>query len=168
MSFDYDIDTLWTDASPNSEIQTIINGKKYSETVKLSDFDTTSQTVDFYGIGLKDLLTPNLSVTVKFQLYIADEFENTIDYTISIDNVHFKVSYMVFTPDAQGSNYLWIVAVLGAIIVVSSTVFTLYQTIFKFPVYVRKIRGVRRKIRRDMRIKPLKVQSRASQVETYE
>jgi hypothetical protein len=167
MSFDYKIDTLWTDASPNSEIQTVINGKKYSETVKLNDFVTTPQTVEYFGIGLKDLLTPNLSVTVQFQLYIADEFENTIDYTISIDNIHFRVSYMVFTPDPipdPPPNYLGLTAGLGGGMVVLSTVFILYQTVFKFPVYVRKIRGVRRKIRRGMRIKPLKVQSRTSQV----
>ncbi|MHA1451567.1 MAG: hypothetical protein ACTSRD_01760, partial [Promethearchaeota archaeon] len=167
MSFDYDIDSLWTSASPNSEIQTIVNGRKYSETVKLSDFDTTPQTVEYHGIGLKDLLTPNLSVTVQFQLYIADEFENTVDYTISIDNVHFKVSYMVFTPDPipdPPPNYLGLTVGLGGAIIILSTAFILYQTVFKFPVYVRKIRGVRRKIRRNMSLKPIKVQSRADQV----
>ncbi len=167
MSFDYKIDTLWPSTSPNSEIQAIINGKKYSEAVKLSDFDTTTQSVEYFGIGLKNLLTPNLSVTVQFQLYIADEFENTVNYTISIDNVHFRVSYMVFTPDPIPNpppNYLGLTVGLAAAMVALSTVFILYQTVFKFPVYVRKIRGVRRKIRRGMKTKPLRVQSRSDQV----
>ena len=164
MSFDYSIDTLWTTDSPNSEIQTIINGKKYSESVNLADFTTTDQTVEYYGVGLKDLLTPNLSISVKFQLYIGDEFENVADYTISIDNVHFKVSYMVFTPDPPPLNYLGLTAGLGGAVVVLSTGFLLYQTIFKYPIHVRKIRNIRRKIRKGGSTKPLKVQSRTDQI----
>ncbi len=164
MSFDYKIDSLWTSASPNSEIQIIINGKKYSETVKLADFTTSDQTVEYYGVALKDLLTPNLSVAVKFQLYIADEFENIADYTISIDNVYFKVSYMVFTPDPPPINLLGLSIGLASAIAVLSTIFGLYQGIFKFPVHVRKIRHIRRKIRRGTSTRPLKIQARSDQI----
>jgi hypothetical protein len=167
MSFDYKIDAPWPKASPNSEIHTIINGKLYSETVKLDTFTSDYQTVEFSGIGLKNLLTPNLSITVLFQLYIADEFEFNDSVIISIDNVHFKVSYMIFTPDLipnPGPNYLWLTVGLAAGLAVVSIVFTAYQTIFKFPVYVRKIRSVRRKIRRGLKARSSNVQSRAEQI----
>lgn len=167
LSFDYKINSLWTSASPNSEIQTVINGRKYSETVKLDSFTPIYQTIEFSGRALKDLLTPNLSVAVSFQLYIADEFENTLNYTIFIDNIYFKISYMIFTPDPipePPPNYLPLTAGLAGGIAVLFIVFSLYQGILKFPVHVRKIRSIRRKIRRGARIKKLNIPSRADQV----
>jgi len=164
MSFEYRIDTVWPTASPNTVLQAVVNGKEYVEKEELPSFTTEFQQAEFSGITLKNLLATDVNITIILQLHLRDEFEFGDIVEVSIDNVSFKISYVIITQDPPPPNYLWLTAGLGGGLVILSIVFTAYQTIFKYPVFVRKIHSVRRKIRRGIKSHPLKILNRSELV----
>ncbi|MFX1317163.1 MAG: hypothetical protein ACFE9T_14980 [Promethearchaeota archaeon] len=75
------------------------------------------------------------------------------------DNYYFEsyeITLIVNRPTARaGPDLSWLIFILTGGIVGLVIAFTLYQTHYKYPPMVRKIRKLRKKIRKDKRIKPI-------------
>jgi hypothetical protein len=53
---------------------------------------------------------------------------------------------------------------IGVVVLISG--FTLYQTYFKYPPLVRKIRKLRKKVRKEKRVKPFSLRDRQELIKT--
>ncbi|MHA1914909.1 MAG: hypothetical protein ACW986_09010 [Promethearchaeota archaeon] len=88
---------------------------------------------------------------------------------IGDENINFESYEIILTvskPEAQAGQ-TWIVYVLIALIIGVVSVFTAYQTHFKYPPLMRKVRKLRKKIRKDKKkIKPLVVPNREEILQT--
>jgi len=114
-------------------------------------------------------------VNLSIQVLIKDEFGLDQVITISIDNVTLDISYIIFVPDPvsdggggggggtkyiRGPDYTPIIIGLIAGIIALVVFFSAYQTHYKYPAMVRKIRKLRKKIRKGKSIKSLVVNTR--------
>ncbi|MHA1265327.1 MAG: hypothetical protein ACTSRS_08855 [Candidatus Helarchaeota archaeon] len=94
--FQYKIDTPWPTAdSPNSEIRVLINSIKHSETVDLSLANSSWQDAKVGGYDVTSLIKKDVNISVSIQLYLADDFTQPSDITISIDNVYLWINYTI-------------------------------------------------------------------------
>lgn len=84
----------WPEASPNSEIRIILNGKTHNVPLKLINVSETPQ-----DISLDVAYLINDDVNLSIQLYIADEFGLDEVVTVSIDNVTLEIEYTVYFDD---------------------------------------------------------------------
>ncbi|MFX1344844.1 MAG: hypothetical protein ACFFBC_05045 [Promethearchaeota archaeon] len=157
LNFKYKINELWnTSLSPNSEIRILINDNKHTETIKLSSATTSFQEAKIGGFDVTDLISDDVNISIK--VYLADDFILDHNITISLDDVFLDISYIIIEPDEtipRGPNLTWVVYLLITTIAGIVFVFTLYQTYFKYPPIVRKVRKLRKKIRKGKRIKPI-------------
>lgn len=162
LNFKYKINELWnTSLSPNSEIRILINDNKYGEAVALSTATTSYQTAKVGGFDVKDLITDDVNLSI--QVYLADDFILDHNITVSIDDVSLHLSYVIIEPDEpiqKGQDLSWLVYLLIAAIGSIVIVFSLYQTHFKYPPTVRKIRKLKRKVRREKKLKPIGLSNR--------
>jgi len=79
------------------------------------------------------------------------------DYDFKTKEITLIVTRPITEP---GPDLSWLIYVLGSGIVGLVTVFTLYQTHFKYPPMVRKIRKLKKKVKKAKRIKPILVNKR--------
>ncbi|MFX1312316.1 MAG: hypothetical protein ACFFHD_06855, partial [Promethearchaeota archaeon] len=93
LNFKYKIDKNWTDSSPNSEFRILINNRQHTETIKLSNANSTFQDAKPGGLDVSDLILKNVNITVSIQVYMADTFALDQKYIISIDNASLLISY---------------------------------------------------------------------------
>ncbi|MFX1322414.1 MAG: hypothetical protein ACFFAQ_12315 [Promethearchaeota archaeon] len=154
LNFNYKIDQDWpTNSSPNSELCMIVNNNKLPEVIKLDSTNTSYQPAKLGGFDVTNLITDD--VNVSFEVYIADDFKWDDNITISIDNASLIISYIIIEPESivKKPDYSWIIYTLGIGIIGLITVFTLYQTHFKYPPLVRKIKKLRKKMRKGKKTK---------------
>ncbi|MFX1551443.1 MAG: hypothetical protein ACFFB9_13930 [Promethearchaeota archaeon] len=149
--FNYKIDRLWPEvSSPNSEIRILLNNNSHSETIKLSEADTSFQSAKEGGFDVTSLILKNVNITLSIQVYLADEFGLDQNITISIDGVYLTISYVeIFY---EFFNEPWVFAALLVFAIVATAglggYFIAYQRILKYPRPVRKVMKYRRTLRR--------------------
>lgn len=162
LNFKYKINELWnTSLSPNSEIRILINDNKHGEAVALSTATTSFQTAKLDSFDVKDLITDDVNLSI--QVYLADDFILDHNITVSIDDVSLHLSYVIIEPDEpiqKGPDLNWLVYLLVAAIGGIVIVFSLYQTHFKYPPTVRKIRKLKKKVRKGKKLKPIVLSNR--------
>ncbi|MFX1302871.1 MAG: hypothetical protein ACFE9X_05900 [Promethearchaeota archaeon] len=79
----------------------------------------------------------------------------------------YKITLIVSTPSTTaGPDLSWLIYALIGGIIVLITVFTLYQTHYKYPPMVRKIRKLKKKVRKTKKTKPILVPKRDDIIET--
>jgi hypothetical protein len=94
LKFDYLANASWPTISPNSEFRIIINGSQFRETIKLNDSRTYSQPASF---DVSSLIPLDYNISLKIQLYIADDFNLNKTIKISIDNASLLITYVTTT-----------------------------------------------------------------------
>ena len=161
LNFNYKIDKDWPiNSSPNSELRMIVNNNRLPEVIKLDSATTSYQPAKLGGFDVTNLITDD--VNVSFELYIADDFKWDDNITISIDDASLIISYTIIEPDpiVKKPDYSWLIYTLGIGIIILITGFSLYQTHFKFPPLVRKIRKLKKKVRKGKKSKPILLKMR--------
>jgi len=161
LNFNYKIDKEWpANSSPNSELRMIVNNNRLPEVIKLDSATTSYQPAKLGGFDVTNLITDD--VNVSFELYIADDFKWDDNITISIDNASLIISYTIIEPDpiVKKPDYSWLIYTLGIGIIGLITGFSLYQTHFKYPPLVRKIRKLKKKVRKGKKTKPIILKKR--------
>jgi len=167
LNFKYKVDKLWNSSlSPNSEIRILINDNKHTETIKLSSATTSFQDGKIGGFDVSNLVSND--VNLSLQVYLADDFILDNNITVSIDDVSLDISYIILEPDEpiqRGSDLSWLVYILiGAIIGIVVIIGT-YQSHFKFPPIVRKIRKLKKKLKKSKGTNPILVFKREEIIE---
>ncbi len=169
LNFYYKIDQDWpSNSSPNSKLGIIINNNRIPEQIGLDSASSSYQQARIGGLDVSDLITDD--VNVSLELYLADEFRLADNITISIDNVSLIVSYTIFEPNPiiERVDYTWLIYTLLIGVAGLITAFTLYQTHFKYPALVRKVRKLRKKVRKGKKVKPISLKERQEIIEnTY-
>ncbi|TFF84177.1 MAG: hypothetical protein EU552_01325 [Promethearchaeota archaeon] len=161
LNFYYKIDQDWpSNSSPNSKLGVLINNNKIPEEIGLDSATTSYQQAKVGGFEVSNLITDD--VNVSLELNLADEFLLANNITVSIDNVSLLVSYTIFEPNPRVDriDYSWLIFTLSIGLAVLITFFTLYQTHFKYPPLVRKVRKLRKKVRKGKKTKPLSLKKR--------
>ncbi|MFX1259171.1 MAG: hypothetical protein ACFFAN_15060, partial [Promethearchaeota archaeon] len=148
LNFEYKVDNDWPSASPNSEIRIYINDKEHTETIELSEAETSFEDASDEGFDVTDLIKKDKDITLKIQIFIADEFGLDHPITISIDEVSLVISYDVLIPPEQSLLFqiLFIIACVSAACIAGYLVY--YQRVLKYPKPVRKVRKYRKKLRK--------------------
>ncbi|MFX1259170.1 MAG: hypothetical protein ACFFAN_15055, partial [Promethearchaeota archaeon] len=148
LNFDYKVDNDWPSTSPNSEIRILINDKEHSETIKLSEAETSFEEANDDGFDLTDLISKNKDIILTIQVYIADDFRLSGERIVSIDDISLVISYDVLIPPEQSLLFqiLFIIASVGAGCIGSYLVY--YQRVLKYPKPVRKVRKYRRTLKK--------------------
>jgi len=93
LNFKYNIDKNWTASSRNSEFRILINNRQHTETIKLSNANSTFQDIKPGGLDVSALILKNVNITVSIQVYMANTFALDQKYIISIDNASLSISY---------------------------------------------------------------------------
>ncbi len=158
LTFNYTINEIWPyDLSPFSEIRILINDNPYRETIEFSTLSTSLQHVRFKGTDFTALFREGVNISISIQLYLANTFELNRTLSISIDDMYLYISYIFITPEADLSP-LVIGLTSGIIGIVIA--FSVYQLHFKYPLTVRKIRKLKKKVRKGRIKKPVLVNKR--------
>ncbi|MFX1426491.1 MAG: hypothetical protein ACFFBE_08560 [Promethearchaeota archaeon] len=147
--FDFMINQTWpTSLSPNSEFKILINDQIHNETIKLSNCETFFQPIKADGFDLTKLVPINEKINVSILVYLADEFGLSDVIELSIDNVYFRISYIVIIPLEQTLLFqiLFFLSFIGVAILF--TYIFLYRRILKYPKPVRKVRKYKKTLRR--------------------
>jgi len=143
--FDYKIDNKLS-LSPNSEMRILINDELFGETFKLSTFNNKFEEAEEDGLDVTELIPNDEKISVKIQVYIADEFGLGNTYTVSIDNVILDITYNELLSSEQ-SLLIQILIIIGAVgLACLATYIVYYQRVLKYPKPVRKVRKFRRKL----------------------
>jgi len=116
--------------------------------------------VDTYNNGTYEVLLENVpegNYPITIYADAGDDYEyKTKDITL-----------IVTKPEVgPGLDLSWLIYILIGGIVVLVTVFTLYQTHYKYPPMVRKIRNLKKKVRKTKKTKPILVPKRDEIIET--
>jgi len=149
----------------NVFLRVILNDTIFGEEI-------TNVTVTFrWAYDTGELLDTDNDGIYETRLENVREGVHTITITaFAGDNYDFKsyiITLIVTTPTVRpGQDISWLIYVLGGGIAGLITIFALYQTHFKYPPLVRRIRALKKKIRKNKRVKPLIVQKRDKIVET--
>ncbi|KKK45754.1 MAG: hypothetical protein Lokiarch_07360, partial [Candidatus Lokiarchaeum sp. GC14_75] len=93
LNFKYKIDKNWTLLSPNSEFRVYLNDRIHTETVKLSNANSTFQEIKAGGFDVTSLILKDINISLSIQVYLADTFALSQTHTISIDNASLLISY---------------------------------------------------------------------------
>ncbi|MHA1932895.1 MAG: hypothetical protein ACW96X_10165 [Promethearchaeota archaeon] len=116
LNFKYKIDQNWHESSPNSELKILINNVRSTETIKLIDYNYTSQFQDakLGGFDVKSLISENENINLSIQLSIADNFALNKLTKITIDNIVLDISYVEYIPIKNESILImwWIISIL--------------------------------------------------------
>jgi hypothetical protein len=152
LSFKYKIDQDWpTQRSSFSELQVLINNNLNRETISLSDANSTLQDAKTGGFDVTSLILKDVNITVGIRIFIANTFSWKDNITISIDDVHLIITYIKLEP---GFDALPLIIGLSIGMLILIIGYTSYQTHFKYPPMVRKMRKIRKKINKGKKIKP--------------
>ena len=93
LNFKYKIDKNWTISSPNSEFRVYINNRVHTETVKLSNANTSFQDIKVGGFDVTSLILKDINISLSIQVYIADTFALNQTFMLSIDNASLLITY---------------------------------------------------------------------------
>ncbi len=110
--------------------------------------------LDLDGDGTYEYLLENVREgvhTITISAFAGDDYDFE-SYTLTL-----VVTAPTVTP---GPNLSWLIYVLAGGIVGLVSIFTLYQTHFKYPPMVRKIRKLKKKVRKAKKTKPILVNKR--------
>ena len=143
LKFDYKINQLWSSSlSPNSEIRIFINNNPLLETVKLSGAGLSFNEAKIGGFDITYLILKDVNISLSLQMFIADEFPLTDNFTISITDISLEISYLLFFPDPVDEPWifsgLFIIASIATIVLAG--ILIAYIKVWRFPVPVRKVR----------------------------
>jgi len=150
LSFDFKIDKTWlTNSSPNSELRIVINKLDHTETIKLSNANLTLNPARDNGFDITRLIPAYEEINISIQLFLADEFQLSENYTITIDNVNLNLSYDLFF-EAQ-LNLLYQILLALAIVASSllSFYYIYYRRVLRFPKSIRKLRKFRKSLNKE-------------------
>jgi len=152
LKFDYKINQLWASSlSPNSEIRIFINNNPLLETVKLSGAGLSFNEAKIDGFDITYLILKDLNISLSLQMFIADEFPLTDNFTISITDVSLEISYILFFPDPVDDPWifsgLFIIASIATVVLAG--ILIAYIKVWRFPVPVRKVRKYRKTLSSD-------------------
>jgi hypothetical protein len=151
LNFRFKIDSIWpSDASPNSEIRVFINDKQLTESIKLSRASLTMQEAYEGRIDTTSLISKDIEIELKIQIFLADEFGLSEELTISIDNVFFAITYAVITEDFfREPEFFRVLLIIATVtgLCIGGYLFA-YQRVLKYPRPVRKVRKFRRTLTR--------------------
>ena len=151
LNFDFKTNATWpSSASPNSEIRVFINDKQLPETIKLSRATLTLQPAFDGMLDVTPYISKNISISLKIQLFLADEFGLTKGITITIDNADFRITYIVTTDELFPEPVIFRILLIVASCVgvgIGGYLFA-YQRVLKYPRPVRKVRKYRRTLAR--------------------
>ncbi len=148
--FDFKIDKAWvTDSSPNSELRMVINELEHTETIKLSNANLTLDPARENGFDITRLIPAYDEINISIQLFLADEFQLSENYIITVDNVILNLSYDLFF-EAQ-LNLLYQILLAVAIIASSllSFYYIYYRRVLRFPKSIRKLRKFRKSLNKE-------------------
>ncbi len=95
LNFKYKVDQNWSDYSPNSEFRIYVNNTKLSETLKLTEGNSTWQNATVGGFDVSSLVFIDNNISLSLEVYLADEFLLDENSTIWIDDVYLNVSFTV-------------------------------------------------------------------------
>ena len=148
LKFKYKINELWpVYLSPNSEIRIYINNRQHSETIKLSNANTTFQDAKVLGFDLFELTFPYEVINFSLQVFLADDFGFDDIITISIDDVFLEISYTetIIDPNPIPEPLIFTILLIIASIATASVggYFIAYYKILRYPKSVRKVRKYR-------------------------
>jgi hypothetical protein len=93
LNFDYNISQVWPSSSLNTELRIFLNNYQISNTIKLTNFSTSIQN-QIFDIS-PSLINASENITIKIQLYIADNFLLSNNITVTIDNVNLTTYFTV-------------------------------------------------------------------------
>ena len=112
LHFKYKTDKNWTALtdSPNSEFRILIGNNTHTETVKIATANSTYQEGRVGGFDVTTLILQNVNITVRIQVYLADNFLLTENLTISLDDIYLYINYTVFVLPTPGAPTLNVVA----------------------------------------------------------
>lgn len=152
LKFDYKINQLWSSSlSPNSEIRIFINNNSPLETVKLSGAGLSFNEAKIGGFDITYLILKDVNISLSLQMFIADEFPLTDNFTISITDISLEISYLLFFPDPEEEPWLFtglfIIASIATIVLAGCLI--AYIKVWRFPVPVRKVRKYRKTLSSD-------------------
>ena len=152
LKFDYKINQLWSSSlSPNSEIRIFINNNSLLETVKLSGAGFSFNEAKIGGYDVRYLILKDVNTSISLQMFIADEFPLTDNFTISITNISLEISYLLFFPDPVDEPWifsgLFIIASIATLVLAG--ILIAYIKVWRFPVPVRKVRKYRKTLSSD-------------------
>ncbi len=151
LNFDFKTNTPWpSSASPNSEIRVFINDKQLPESIKLSRAELTLEPAFIGMLDVTSHVSKDIDISLKIQLFLADEFGLTENITISIDNADFRITYIISSPDIIPEPVLFRILLIVASVAglsIGGYLFA-YQRVLKYPRPVRKVRKYRRTLTR--------------------
>ena len=158
LNFKYKIDQSWpTQRSPFSELQVLINNNQNRETIALNDANSSFQDAKMGGFDVTSLILKDVNISVAIMLYIANTFGWNDNITISVDDVHLLITYIILEP---GFDILPLIIGLSGGILAIVIGYVSYQTHFKYPPMVRKMKKIRKKINKGGKIKPTNILNR--------
>ncbi len=158
LNFKYKVNQDWSTSSPNSEIKVFINNKEHTETIKLSSATTSFQKIKSNGFNVTYLISDD--VNLSLQVFLADDFGLNRTIIVLIDEVSLDISYVIIIPDEPGVDWTLLIIILIASIAGLVITFSLYQTHFKYPPIVRKMRKLRKKIKKGKTAKQILLKKR--------
>jgi hypothetical protein len=151
LNFEFKTNTTWpSTASPNSEIRIFINDKQLPESIKLTRAELTLEPAFVGMLDVTSYISKDIDISLKIQLFLADEFGLTKDITISIDNADFRITRIITTDDIFPEPVLFRILLIVASVAglgIGSYLFA-YQRVLKYPRPVRKVRKYRRTLAR--------------------
>ncbi|MFW9827644.1 MAG: hypothetical protein ACFFEY_08635 [Candidatus Thorarchaeota archaeon] len=152
LNFDIKINKTWPSSlSPNSDIRILINGKQYTETIKLINTPDGNFELAFpENIDVTSLILKDIDIILSIQIYLADEFGLDKDIKISIDNIYFRIYWNVYISDIFSEPFIFrILLIVSSIVAVCIGGYLVaYQRLLKYPKPVRKVRKYRRTLER--------------------
>jgi hypothetical protein len=157
--FTYTSDKKWPkELSPYSELRVLINQNPHFNNVKLSSINSTVKT---FEIDTTKYIIKGQNITFSIEIFLANKFEYTENLKISIDNVQFLINYQIIRESQDLSPLVIILtSALGGLIIGIVS----YQYYFQYPPTVRKIRKLKKKIRKNKKVKPLQLSERKNSV----
>ena len=162
INFQYRISESWPSNSPNSQIIIFINNNQNPITTYLENSGTQWHTVTLNILPLLSVSVDDVNFSI--QLYIGDTFGENNNIFVYIDNINLLISYReigVLPPIPPGID--WTPAIIALTVGIIAAIMGLVSYIFYFqyPVLVRKVRSLRRKIKRGRSLKsPVDVENR--------
>jgi len=110
--------------------------------------------VDLDNNGIYEAVLPNVPAGVYL---ITISAYKSVDY----DFESKEITLIISSPEVEpGIDWSWLIYILIGGIVGLVSIFTLYQTHFKYPLLVRKIRKLKKKVRKAKKTKPILVNNR--------
>jgi len=140
----------------DASLQIVLNNTDFGGTIKGAivtytwrfgeDFLTDLDNDGIYEVTLQNI--PSGTYTIIISAFAGDDY----------DLQNYEITLNVIKP--VGPDYSWLLFLLIGAIISLGTIFGLYQAHFKYPLMVRKIRKLRKKIGKGRKIKPVLINKR--------